>query len=361
MKRKELVSALLASGPRAEAGDAVDQKPQRVAAGAVRAMGLELNRLAERADEAQELRQQLETGAVVVELDPETLEPSFISDRLAPTDDPQYRQLVETIRKDGQQLPILVRPHPVKSGSYQIAYGHRRWHAARELAIKVRAIVQSLSDAQLVVAQGKENSERRNLSFIERALFAAKLDAGGFDRATINSALAVQSAEVSRFLAVATAIPAKIVTLIGPAPKAGRTRWMELADHLQAKEAEQIAYQNLESPPLKRLGTDARFEALMECLRAASLDRKLTDHVTNVRGETVVKVDRSGRGVKLSIDGRFTAGFGEYLIHALPELLKRFEDETDRPSDGSISDQSDGKDQPPPAPTPRTPPAPVTS
>src|ERR1700733_12157335 len=97
------------------------------------------------------------------------LEPSFVSDRLMPIDDPQYRQLVELILKDGQALPILVRPHPVRAGIYQIAYGHRRSHAARELAVKVRAIIQTLSDTEFVIAQGKENAERRNLSFIERA------------------------------------------------------------------------------------------------------------------------------------------------------------------------------------------------
>ena len=137
------------------------------------------------------------------------------------------------IRKDGQALPILVRPHSNQVGIYQIAYGHRRWHAARELAIKVRAIIQALTDAELVIAQGKENAERRNLSFIERALFAANLELGGFDRATINAALAVHTTEVSRLLTVAAAIPAAIVTSIGPAPKAGRTRWMELAEFLQ--------------------------------------------------------------------------------------------------------------------------------
>ena len=102
------------------------------------------------------LRQQIESGSIVAELDPETLEPSFISDRLAPIDDPQYRQLVELIRKDGQALPILVRPHPDQTGIYQIAYGHRRWHAARELAVKVRAIIQTLTDAEFVIAQGKK-------------------------------------------------------------------------------------------------------------------------------------------------------------------------------------------------------------
>ena len=165
MKRKDLVSALLSADPSPAPSDTADAKPARVAAGSVRAMGLELHRLTEQADEAHVLRQQIENGSIVVELDPEMLEPSFISDRLAPIDDPQYRQLVESIRKDGQALPILVRPHPDRTGIYQIAYGHRRWHAARELAVKVRAIIQTLTDTELVIAQGKENAERQKLVF----------------------------------------------------------------------------------------------------------------------------------------------------------------------------------------------------
>ena len=332
MKQKDLVSALLSADP-SPAPDTADEKQARVAAGAVRAMGLELHRLTEKADEAHMLREQIETGSIVVELDPEALEPSFIADRLAPIDDPQYRQLVVSIRKDGQALPILVRPHPDRTGIYQIAYGHRRWHAARELAVKVRAIIQTLTDTELVIAQGKENAERRNLSFIERALFAANLDAGGFDRATINAALAVHTTELSRLLTVAATVPAAIVTLIGPAPKAGRTRWLELAEYLQTKGAQQLAVEILDTPSLKRQGTDARFEALMETLRNATSGRKVAEVIANARGEPVVRVTRSGRGLRVWVDGHFGKGFGAFLLRSLPDLVHRFDTQTHRIGD----------------------------
>jgi len=330
MKRKDLVSALLKPVPPAEANDVADTKAPRVTAGSVRAMGLELDRLTQEADQANMLRDQIAGGSVVVEIDPDQVEPSFISDRLAPTDDPQYRQLVESIRKDGQKIPILVRPHPNKSGVYQIAYGHRRWHATRELAIKLRAIIQVLTDSELVIAQGKENSERRSLSFIERALFAANLEAAGFDRATINSALAVQTAETSRLLAVVATIPALIVNSIGPAPKAGRTRWMELAEHLQRAEVAQIAVQTLEEASFKRLSTDMRFETLLTTLRAAGADPKSSELIANARGETVVRITRSGRSLRLSVDGRFVSGFGAYLVRSLPELVHQFDKEANQ-------------------------------
>jgi ParB family chromosome partitioning protein len=325
MKRKDVISALLKPGPAGDAGNTVAPKPVRVAAGSVRAMGLELGRLTEEAHQAEVLRQQMANGSTIVELDPEGIEPSFIADRLAPTSDAQYRQLVESVRKDGQKIPILVRPHPDVVGRYQIAYGHRRWHAARELGLRIRAIVQTLNDAELVVAQGKENSDRRNLSFIERALFAANLRAKGFDRPTINAALAVQSAETSRLLAVADAIPWTIVTAIGPAPKAGRTRWMELAEHLGADDAARNAEQTIELATFKHLGSDARFEALITALRVATSN--VPEWIKNVRGQPVVRASPIGQGVRLWIDERFAAGFGAYLVRSLPELVRRFEED----------------------------------
>lgn len=325
MKRKDLVSALLKPETPSEAVGVSEPKPVRVAAGSVRAMGLELNRLTEEAGQAEILREQLTNSTIVVELDPELIEPSFIADRLAPTSDPQYRQLVESVRKEGQTIPILVRPLLNKSGAYQIAYGHRRWHAARELSIKVRAIVQPLNDAELVIAQGKENAERRNLSFIERALFAANLTASSFDRPTVNAALAIHSAETTRLLAVAAAIPASIVNAIGPAPKAGRTRWMELAEYLQSASGQQILAQLVEQPSFERLGTDARFDTVITTLRASASKSQPTQLFTNSRGQAVVKVARSGQSLKLWVDERLAAGFGTYVIQCLPELIRRFD------------------------------------
>jgi ParB family chromosome partitioning protein len=325
MKRKDLVSALLRAETPDEAVSISEPKPVRVAAGSVRAMGLELSRLTEEAGQAEMLRAQLTNGSIVVDLDPELIEPSFIADRLVPTGDQQYRQLVESIRKEGQTIPILVRPLPNRSGVYQIAYGHRRWHAARELGNKVRAIVQPLNDAELVVAQGKENAERRNLSFIERALFAANLTESSFNRPTINAALAIHSAETTRLLAVAAAIPASIIKAIGPAPKAGRTRWMELAEYLQFTPGQQLAAQLVEQPSFKRLGTDARFDSLITTLRATASKSGQTQQFTNSRGHAVVRVARSGQTLKLWIDERLASGFGTYLVSCLPELISRFD------------------------------------
>ena len=69
-------------------------------------------------------------------------------------------------------------------------------------------VVRQMSDAELVVAQGQENSARRDLSFIERALYAAKLEEAGFDRETIMAALNVDKTGLSRLISVAVKDPA---------------------------------------------------------------------------------------------------------------------------------------------------------
>lgn len=333
MKRRDVVRALLTPDPREpQSAPPADEgeKPVRVASHAVRAMGLEIGRLADEAREASVLRARLESGTVVVELTPDRIDPSFAADRLARTGDAEYRRLVESMRTTGQQVPILVRPHPEDRERYQVAYGHRRWEAAAELGISVKAIVREMSDHELVVAQGKENAERRNLTFIERALFAAHLDARGFDRATLNAALNVHTAEMTRLLSVAASVPPEIVRAIGPAPKAGRPRWMALAAHLAQPGKAEAVNATLELPAFQTFGSDRRFEAVMDAVRRSG-EADGSDAVRNRRGDPVIRVERVGRVFRLVVDERLAPGLGAFLMEHIQDLVRRFEDERGAP------------------------------
>ncbi|MCW3476250.1 plasmid partitioning protein RepB [Limobrevibacterium gyesilva] len=325
MKRRDVVRALLTPDHIDEPDEAAE-KPARIASPAVRAMGLEIGRLTDEAREAAALRKLLESGDAVVALDPALVDPSFVSDRLSRTSDGDYRRLVESMRDTGQQVPILVRPHPAQGGRYQIAYGHRRREAAAELGLQVKAIVRTLSDAELIVAQGKENAERRNLSFIERALFAAHLQAKGFDRSTLNAALGVHTAEMTRFLAVAAAVPADIVRAIGPAPKAGRPRWMQLATYLDRAEVIETVGRMLAQLSFRQMSTDRRFDAVMAALRQAAEGGDI-DVVRNRQGDPVIHVGRSSKTIKFTVDERVAPMLGQFILQHLPELVQRFEDD----------------------------------
>jgi ParB family chromosome partitioning protein len=313
MKRRDVVRALLV--PEESRGDAATPPAsRRVPAHAVRAMGLQLDHLTEAAREAARLGERLAGGEAVVALDPAVVDPSFATDRLARTGDRDYRRLVDSMRERGQLVPILVRPHPERPGRYQVAYGHRRLEAAAELGVAVKAVVRALSDAELVIAQGRENAERRNLSFIERALFAARLAAAGFDRATLNAALGVHTAEMTRLLAVASGVPAEVAQAIGPAPKAGRPRWMVFVGALAEPDGPARLWDLMAQPAWQRMPTDRRFETALAALQA-------TGEAPLGAGPAPIRLERRGPILRLTIDERHAPGLGRLVLERLGDLL----------------------------------------
>jgi ParB family chromosome partitioning protein len=229
MARKHLLDHLLTPAEPAEAPPALPQrKPSNRGVGVVGAMSESFEAMATNLREAQE---KLATGDLVVEVPTELIDPSFITDRIG--DDDDMEAFTASIREHGQRTPILLRPHPELEGRYQIAYGHRRYRALKSLGLPVKAQIKSLTDDELVVAQGQENHERLDLSYIERAVFAARLEGKNFNRETISSALGIDKTELSRMITVGTTIPGELIEAIGPAQATGRRKWLELAKSLE--------------------------------------------------------------------------------------------------------------------------------
>ena len=182
MSRKDTVNTLFMRKPEGTAPVAgVEKNADRVRTGAISAMGASLQEMTEGARSAARLQEQLASGSMVVDLDPSHVDSSSVSDRISISVDPGFDALVESIRENGQQVPILVRPQPSAPGRFQVAYGRRRLRAAAFLKRNVRAIVQTLTDNELVIAQGKENLDRQDLSYIEKAQFARRLEDNGYD------------------------------------------------------------------------------------------------------------------------------------------------------------------------------------
>lgn len=292
--------------------------PVRVRSGAIAAMGGALEHLARRAQDAE----LIEEGAGIVELDPSTLDGSFVADRVTDANDPTQAALALSLRESGQQVPILVRPHPDRPGRYQIAYGHRRVRAAAANSMPVRAIVRSLNDDELVIAQGKENLDRRDLSYIERAYFALHLEEKGFSRAVICSAMAADKADISRYVTLARSVPERVVAAIGPAPKAGGPRWRALADRIAGVKTSRIE-KILAEPELSTKPTDQRFVAVLDAL-TPNIGKPLKSSQkvwTDEQGRKLARIERSGQRFNLSIDEAIEPDFGEYLLSRLPEIL----------------------------------------
>lgn len=292
----------------------------RIRSGAIAAMGGALEQLARRAQDAD----RFETGGGVVSLDPSLLDGSFVADRVSDATDPSQDALAESMRESGQQVPILVRPHPDKPGRYQIAYGHRRARAAAANGVHVRAVIRPLSDDELVVAQGKENLDRRDLSYIERAFFALHLETRGFSRAVICAAMNADKSDVSRYVGLARSLPEHVVAAIGPAPKAGGPRWRLLAERLGRVDAERIT-ELLSTPAMHEKPTDERFLSVLEAITSpAASNVTMAKTWSDAEGRKLARAERTSRSFNLSIDERLEPRFGDYLLDRLPEILADF-------------------------------------
>lgn len=304
------------------------QPISHVQSGAVGAMGRSLGQIASAAERAKAL---IASGAAVVEIPADKLAGSFAQDRLD-DEGADFLVLYQAIKEFGQKSPILVRPHPDKPDNYQIAYGHRRAKILAKLGRPVRAVVQNLTDEELVVIQGQENSARKDLSYIERGLFALTLEEQGFDRTVIMSALSMEKTQLSRLLSLTKSIPRGVITAIGPAPKAGRPRWNALAERLIAQKSRSRQDSVLNDPKFLEADTDQRFVRLFNALASkkvgGTLDRSV---VTAASGQKIATVERTNKSVAVVVDTEGTMEFGEFVAARLVDLFQEFEREKEKP------------------------------
>lgn len=164
----------------------------------------------------------------VWELDPASIVDDRMADRLDPADVLDLRDAIEA---NGQSVPILVRRAPDDPDRYLLVYGRRRLEAIRQSdkVTKIRALVASLDDDSALRAQISENMARRDLSYIEKALFAQDLVSTGFgNQSQVAEVLTVTKSSISMAIAIVDMIGPDLVRAIGPAHGIGRPRWEAL-------------------------------------------------------------------------------------------------------------------------------------
>ncbi|SDQ18330.1 plasmid partitioning protein RepB [Pseudovibrio sp. Tun.PSC04-5.I4] len=304
---------------------------QRVSSGAIKSMR---NTFSNVEKENEKLRQMMEEGSVAHELDTADLDPSFVADRMIVANDQDFETLKASISSSGQQVPILVRPHLEADGRYQIAFGHRRWRACKDLGIPVRGFIKELSDEALLIAQGQENHERKNLSFIETALFASRL-ARSFPQTVISKAIGKDATTVSKLLKLMNALPEEFVREIGPAPKIGRPRWEELAGHftnghLPDKFKARVDAVTI-SADFELSASDERFSAILTACKSAESNTVTTGSVATAAkswlGNRQILIKDGPNALSIQIDARKDPELAAFLKKRLPDLMDEFRSE----------------------------------
>lgn len=98
---------------------------------------------------------------------------SFANHPFKVVDDEEMAELVDSIKKNGILVPVLVRPDA--NNNYEMVAGHRRMHAAIKVGLRtIPAIVRDLDDDAAVVAMVDSNIQREKLLPSEKA-FAYKM------------------------------------------------------------------------------------------------------------------------------------------------------------------------------------------
>lgn len=291
--------------------------------GASRSFLSSINEIAARADKAME-------GQPIVELDPKEVSPSFVRDRLE-EDGPEFEELLAAIRERGQDTPILVRTHPNEAARYMVVFGHRRLKAAATLGRTVRAVIRELTDNEHVLAQGQENSARANLSFIEKALYAAELVRLRYDQdnSIVLAALSIDRASLSKMLSVA-AISTPVLHAIGAAKSIGRDRWYELKLLLDRPANSERAASIVEAAGFTQLASDERFNLLLRKLKTSPVARARTSNSLSKWAApdgsitADVTVDRAKVTMAFKTKGLDAKAFGDYLSGNLNTLYEEF-------------------------------------
>ncbi|MFT9198677.1 plasmid partitioning protein RepB [Gluconobacter oxydans] len=297
--------------------------------GALGSVAKSLGSLAETASKADALEKTLREGTVIVDIDPQLVDDAFVRDRLETKDD-GYQELKAAIEERGQLSPVLVRPHPSEPGRYQIAFGHRRVMVCRELQRPVKAAVKELTDHELVVALGQENSMRTDLSFLERALFAQKLETEGYDRPTVMLALGVDKTLLSRMLTIVERIPSSIVNYVGRSPSIGRTRWQDLSHLFRDPTVVERCVHWLQTERAQAIARSNRFKAMLkEASKKPDVSmlaaEKRDDWVSDDKNVSVHFSARKNRAV-IDLKPEMASTFSQFLISELPTLYKKFQE-----------------------------------
>ena len=231
-----------------------------------------------------------------------------------------FDTLKSSIKDGGQQVPVLVR-RATTEGRFEIIYGRRRLRACRELGLKVRANVQDLDDATALLAKGLENAARRNLSFYEKARFAAVIQAAGHSTKTVRQVLSLSASGLSHLTKVTDNIPDDVGDQIGAAPRAGRPKWTALAEAFEAKKINSSSSFAILSRMGAELSSDDRLEQLLREITRRGARPSEGREVTPVAGVTI----KSGRAtIAMSIKrAGENAAFAEWLDRELEGIIKK--------------------------------------
>ncbi len=229
----------------------------------------------------------------------DALDPSPFQPR-RPVDPATLDELVASVRAQGILQPLLARPHPERTGRFQIIAGERRWHAAQAAGLReVPVLVRPLADAQAMAAALVENLQRQDLNAIEEAEgYRRLLEEFALSQEALGSAVGKSRSHVANTLRLLQLPPTVQAEVRNGALSAGHARAL-LAHPDPGRAALQVVARGLNVRQTEALASGAAPAADSNARKdpdIAALERRLT-----ARLGLDVTIAASGRGGSVRI------------------------------------------------------------
>jgi ParB family chromosome partitioning protein len=280
-------------------------------------------------EENQRLKAERSSGMLVLRLDPKRVRATeYINrdERAFLETDPKFIELKESLKANGQEHPIRVRPvNGDPAADYEIVSGHRRHRASLALDAELEAgfPLLALLDAKasesrdLVLKMYRENEERADLSAFEKgSMFKQWLAHSVFaEQGELAAAIGVSDATVTKYLQIAE-LPSSVLTAFGD-PRDIAVRWShDLTKALKTHPArlDEVAERLANSAPRPAANVVARMligsgETVREGRGTASREQAV-----KIDGRVALRMKRS--------EGRFTLKFYQLDKRAQREVTE---------------------------------------
>lgn len=213
-------------------------------------------------------------------------------------DEKDLQDLAASIREKGVIQPLILRPHPINAGEYEIVAGERRWRAAQMAGVhSLPAIVRDLNDTEVLELAIIENIQRADLNALEEAQgYRQLMDRFGHTQEKLAEALGKSRSHIANLLRLLTLPDAVLEMLRDGRLTAGHARALVTAPNpeilarqivergLSVRQTEQLARaasvtpSETARPATRPIHKDADTRALEEDLTAALRLKVSIDH-----------------------------------------------------------------------------------
>jgi ParB family chromosome partitioning protein len=130
-------------------------------------------------------------------------------------DERELDELTASIREKGVIQPLILRPHPVESETWEIVAGERRWRAAQRAGIHtLPAVIRNLDDTEVLELAIIENIQRADLNPLEEAFgYRQLMDRFGHTQERLGEALGKSRSHIANLLRLLT-LPEPVLDLL---------------------------------------------------------------------------------------------------------------------------------------------------